>query len=235
MIYHRRSLVGLMLWLRYGLLAGRPGRSLDEIYAQHLESPGTKAYSPARARRCSPGSATCGSRASSVRGTCCRAPPASGTAGRSSTPRGGSIRAGRSGFLRLRPYLLIEARRPGGPGAAVRRTRRRLRSRPRRRAVVRRRRAHEPRGLARAGRHRRRRLVHARHAEGRARRAPDAARPGGSPRARRAPRRELERLPAAAQAAVRPRRGLARTVGLFPPPTCSSCSRRCSRRSPSRR
>jgi SAM-dependent methyltransferase len=50
MIYHRRSLVGFMLWLRYGLLAGRPGRSLDEIYAQHLESPGTKAYSPARAR-----------------------------------------------------------------------------------------------------------------------------------------------------------------------------------------
>jgi ubiquinone/menaquinone biosynthesis C-methylase UbiE len=51
MIYHRRSLVGLMLWLRYGLLAGRPGRPLDEIYAQHLESPGTKAYSPARARQ----------------------------------------------------------------------------------------------------------------------------------------------------------------------------------------
>ncbi len=50
MIYHRRSLVGFMLWLRYGLLAGRPGRSLDDVYAQHLESPGTKAYSPARAR-----------------------------------------------------------------------------------------------------------------------------------------------------------------------------------------
>jgi SAM-dependent methyltransferase len=44
MIYHKWSLVGLMLWLRYGLLAGRPWRSLEDIYARHLESPGTKAY-----------------------------------------------------------------------------------------------------------------------------------------------------------------------------------------------
>lgn len=50
MIYQRRSLVGAMLWLRYALLAGRPLRSLDELYAHHLESPGTKAYSPAEAR-----------------------------------------------------------------------------------------------------------------------------------------------------------------------------------------
>ena len=49
MIYHTWSLVGLMLWARYGLLAGRPFRSLANIYAQHLESPGTKAYSPAAA------------------------------------------------------------------------------------------------------------------------------------------------------------------------------------------
>jgi hypothetical protein len=33
-----------MLWLRYGLLRGSPLRSLTEIYAAHLESPGTKAY-----------------------------------------------------------------------------------------------------------------------------------------------------------------------------------------------
>ena len=50
MIYQQRSLVGAMLWLRYALLAGRPWRSLREIYAQHLESPGTKAYTPGEAR-----------------------------------------------------------------------------------------------------------------------------------------------------------------------------------------
>ncbi len=50
MIYHSPSLVGLMLWLRYGLAAGRPGTPMREIYANHLESPGTKAYSVAEAR-----------------------------------------------------------------------------------------------------------------------------------------------------------------------------------------
>lgn len=44
MIYHRPSIVGAMLWARYGLAAGRPGRSMQEIYAHHLESPGTKGY-----------------------------------------------------------------------------------------------------------------------------------------------------------------------------------------------
>ncbi len=44
MIYHKHSLIGAMLWLRYGLLAGRPWRGLADIYAHHLESPGTKAY-----------------------------------------------------------------------------------------------------------------------------------------------------------------------------------------------
>lgn len=45
MVYHRRSFVGYMLWLRYALARGRPLTSLDTIYAEHLESPGTKAYS----------------------------------------------------------------------------------------------------------------------------------------------------------------------------------------------
>lgn len=45
MIYHKWSMVGLMLYLRYGLLRGRPWSSLATIYASHLESPGTKAYS----------------------------------------------------------------------------------------------------------------------------------------------------------------------------------------------
>ena len=44
MIYHRPSVVGLMLWARYGLATGHPACSLTEIYARHLESPGTKGY-----------------------------------------------------------------------------------------------------------------------------------------------------------------------------------------------
>ena len=51
MIYHTHSMVGYMLWFRYALLAGRPGRSLAAIYAQHLESPGTKAYTVDEARK----------------------------------------------------------------------------------------------------------------------------------------------------------------------------------------
>ncbi len=51
MIYHKWSMVGLMLWVRYGLLTGRPWRSLEDIYAQYLESPGTKAYSVAEAHK----------------------------------------------------------------------------------------------------------------------------------------------------------------------------------------
>jgi len=44
MIYHKWSLVGVMLWIRYSLLCLRPWRSLDWVYSQYLESPGTKAY-----------------------------------------------------------------------------------------------------------------------------------------------------------------------------------------------
>jgi SAM-dependent methyltransferase len=50
MVYHRPSFVGLMLWARYGLAAGKPARSLTDIYACHLESPGTKGYTVAQAR-----------------------------------------------------------------------------------------------------------------------------------------------------------------------------------------
>ena len=49
MIYHRWSIVGIMLWCRYGLMAGKPWRSLTDIYSDHLESPGTKAYTYAEA------------------------------------------------------------------------------------------------------------------------------------------------------------------------------------------
>jgi ubiquinone/menaquinone biosynthesis C-methylase UbiE len=51
MIYHKWSLVGYMLWLRYALLRLRPWMTLREVYARFLESPGTKAYTPAEARR----------------------------------------------------------------------------------------------------------------------------------------------------------------------------------------
>lgn len=45
MIYYKYSMIGLMLWARYALLAGKPFRSLDDVYSEYLESPGTKAYS----------------------------------------------------------------------------------------------------------------------------------------------------------------------------------------------
>lgn len=50
MIYNKYSLVGVMLWLRYAMAAGRPLTSLATIYATHLESPGTKAYTEPEAR-----------------------------------------------------------------------------------------------------------------------------------------------------------------------------------------
>jgi SAM-dependent methyltransferase len=51
MIYQTWSIVGLMLWTRYGLMRLRPWTSMAEIYSRHLESPGTKAYTPDEARR----------------------------------------------------------------------------------------------------------------------------------------------------------------------------------------
>jgi SAM-dependent methyltransferase len=51
MIYHTWSMVGLMLWLRYALLRFRPFTSMAEIYSRYLESPGTKAYTVAEARK----------------------------------------------------------------------------------------------------------------------------------------------------------------------------------------
>ena len=45
MFYHKWSMVGMMLWRRYALLCFRPWLTLNQVYARHLESPGTKAYS----------------------------------------------------------------------------------------------------------------------------------------------------------------------------------------------
>jgi ubiquinone/menaquinone biosynthesis C-methylase UbiE len=50
MIYHKYSMVGYMLWLRYALLRCRPFRSLMDVTMNHLESPGTKVYSVEEAR-----------------------------------------------------------------------------------------------------------------------------------------------------------------------------------------
>jgi hypothetical protein len=50
MIYHKWSLVGLMLWVRYALMRGRPWMTFEKIYGKCLESPGTKAYSKRDAR-----------------------------------------------------------------------------------------------------------------------------------------------------------------------------------------
>ena len=51
MIYHSRSIVGYMLWLRYALFRLKPFLTLREIYDKYLESPGTKAYSVEEARQ----------------------------------------------------------------------------------------------------------------------------------------------------------------------------------------
>lgn len=51
MIYHKYSIVGYVLWLRYALLKGKIKRSLDDIYFNYLESPGTKAYTTDDAKR----------------------------------------------------------------------------------------------------------------------------------------------------------------------------------------
>jgi ubiquinone/menaquinone biosynthesis C-methylase UbiE len=44
MIYHKWSLVGYMLWVRYALARLRPWLTLAQVYSRCLESPGTKAY-----------------------------------------------------------------------------------------------------------------------------------------------------------------------------------------------
>jgi SAM-dependent methyltransferase len=50
MIYHKWSFVGIMLWMRYALAVGKPFRPLSKIYADYLESPGTRAFTRKEAR-----------------------------------------------------------------------------------------------------------------------------------------------------------------------------------------
>lgn len=47
MLYSRRSWLAFGAWVRWALLRGRPWTSISDVLARHLESPGTKAYSPA--------------------------------------------------------------------------------------------------------------------------------------------------------------------------------------------
>lgn len=51
MVYHTRSFVGYMLWIRYALMTLRWRLTLADIYSRYLESPGTKAYTHDEARR----------------------------------------------------------------------------------------------------------------------------------------------------------------------------------------
>jgi ubiquinone/menaquinone biosynthesis C-methylase UbiE len=50
MLYSRRSWVAYGLWARYALAVGRPQRSLADVVANHMESPGTKAYTESELR-----------------------------------------------------------------------------------------------------------------------------------------------------------------------------------------
>jgi ubiquinone/menaquinone biosynthesis C-methylase UbiE len=51
MIYHRPSVVGVLLWVRYALATGHPNRTLTDICANHLESPGTKGFTVPEGRQ----------------------------------------------------------------------------------------------------------------------------------------------------------------------------------------
>ncbi len=51
MIYHKWSIIGFILWLRYALFGLRPWLTLNQIYDRYLESPGTKAYSVKEAKK----------------------------------------------------------------------------------------------------------------------------------------------------------------------------------------
>jgi SAM-dependent methyltransferase len=50
MLYARRSWVAWGYWVRHALLAGKPRRSVADVLASHMESPGTKAYTAGELR-----------------------------------------------------------------------------------------------------------------------------------------------------------------------------------------
>ena len=50
MVYNRHSLVAAQAWVVFAALRGHPRRSLADVLAHHMESPGTKAYTAREAR-----------------------------------------------------------------------------------------------------------------------------------------------------------------------------------------
>lgn len=51
MVYSDFSMTGIMLWARHALLKGRFWRTQKDVIFDHLESPGTKTYSPAEFKK----------------------------------------------------------------------------------------------------------------------------------------------------------------------------------------
>jgi SAM-dependent methyltransferase len=113
MIYHTRSLVGYMLWLRYGLLAGRPRRGLAEVHAEHLESPGTKAFTVDEAHRLFAGFSKPRCRPGSPSATCWKGASAPPTAACSRAWRRPCTRAGWSGASSAATGSACSSRRSG--------------------------------------------------------------------------------------------------------------------------
>ena len=55
MVYNLNSFVAVQAWLVHGAASGRPRKSRLELIAEHVESPGTKAFTPAEAIDLFPG------------------------------------------------------------------------------------------------------------------------------------------------------------------------------------
>jgi ubiquinone/menaquinone biosynthesis C-methylase UbiE len=51
MLYHRRSLVALYVWIKFALLRLRPWKSVRQCFYDDVESPGTKAFTAPEVRR----------------------------------------------------------------------------------------------------------------------------------------------------------------------------------------
>ncbi|MCI5064580.1 methyltransferase domain-containing protein [bacterium] len=50
MVYHTRSWVGWLSWIRYGLMRGAPFQTVKQVLFNNMESPGTSTYTPSEIR-----------------------------------------------------------------------------------------------------------------------------------------------------------------------------------------